>query len=215
MAVDSKQAITWTIAALCGGLGGAVLTQWYTNRSTVIEYTVTKTVIGEDQATVVPDLELKAGGTKLKSLHTYTVKFQHTSGPEIENVRVGFELTPAVRLIGTSSLSKPAEVHNFDCEPFKTHEKSVGTRCVVNRLSENVGAYSLAFATDADAKVVFSADGRHVQAKEVEISSAPNRSSGGAVGTIREGMLYILCIMMLLFVVKDVIRSELRRIGSS
>lgn len=97
MQFDLKQGITWMIAIVCGGLGGAFLNQWYANRSTVVEYSINKTVLGTDQTTVLPNFRVQIGDTALQSVFIYAVKLQYRSGPELENVRVGIRLlTPGV-----------------------------------------------------------------------------------------------------------------------
>ena len=140
--LDWKQGITWILAFGCGGLGGALFNQWYANRSTVVEYTLNKTVLGTDQTTVVPNFRVQVGDTALKTLYIYTLKLQYRSGPELENVKVGIGLlTPGVKLVGNTVTERPSEAFDFSCAAFESRTKSSGTTCTLRRLNSNVGAY--------------------------------------------------------------------------
>jgi hypothetical protein len=72
--LDWKHGVTWILAVGFGGVGGAFLNHWFSNRSTVVEYSVTKTVLGTDQTTVLPDFRLQVGDTALQTLFIYTLK---------------------------------------------------------------------------------------------------------------------------------------------
>lgn len=166
-----KQAVTWLIAIIFSGLGGAVLNNWIANRSTTIEYTINRTALGTDQTAVVPDFQV--GGASLQSLYIYSVKLQYSSGPELENAKVGIDLlTPHVKLVGKTVPEGPSEVFRISCEPFESRPKSSGTICSLGRLSSNVGAYTVSFATDADAKINVSIDAKNTQLKQAGIPGA-------------------------------------------
>ncbi len=95
-----KQYVTWAIAAICSGLGGAVFTYVILTRSTTIEYTINRTALGTNETAVVPDI--KVGDTSLKSLYIYSIKLQYASGSELENAKVGIDLAnPSVKSVGT------------------------------------------------------------------------------------------------------------------
>jgi hypothetical protein len=177
MKESARQAITWVIAIGFGGLGGAVLNNWLANRSTTIEYTINRTALGADQTAVIPDF--KVGGAPLEALYIYSVKFQHASGPELENAKVGIDLsTPNVKLIGKTVPEGPSEVFRITCEPFESRVKSSGTICSVGRLSSNVGAYTVSFATDTDAAISLSIDAKNTQIAQAGITGVgtPDRS---------------------------------------
>ena len=171
----------------CGGLAGAIFTQWYTNRSTVVEYTVNKTVLGTDQTTVVPNFRVQVGDTTLRTLYIYTVRLQYRSGPEIENAKVGVELTaPSLGLIGNTVVEKPSEALDFACAPFQVRSVSSGTTCNLRRLNSNVGAYTVSFATDEDARVEVSIDAKNTRLTHAETADS-NRSLpvwGLAIGVL-------------------------------
>src|ERR1700733_12875066 len=172
MQFDLKQGTTWMIAIVCSGLGGAFLNQWYANRSTVVEYSINKTVLGTDQTTL-PNFRVQIGDTALQSVFIYAVKLQYRSGPELENVRVGIRLlTPSVKLVGNTVVEKPGEAFDFNCAAFETRTKSSGTTCALRRLNSNVGAYTVSFATNEDAKIEVSIDAKNTQVRQAEIPSA-------------------------------------------
>jgi hypothetical protein len=157
--------ITWGIAIVCSGLGGAVLNTWYANRSTIIEYTITRTALGADQTAVIPDF--RVGATSLQSLYIYSVKLQYRSGPEIESAKVGIGLlTPNVKLIGKTVPEGPSQVFHISCDPFGSQSKSSGTTCSVGRFSPHVGVYSVSFATDTDARIDVSVDAKNAQVRQ-------------------------------------------------
>jgi hypothetical protein len=45
-----KQLTTWMITIVFSGLCGGLFTNWYANRSTVIEYSVNKTVLAQSNS---------------------------------------------------------------------------------------------------------------------------------------------------------------------
>jgi hypothetical protein len=170
MRLDWKQIITWILAVVFSGLGGAVLTLWFANRSTVVEYSINKTVLGTDQTTVVPNFRVQVGETTLQTLFIYTLKLQYRSGPEIENAKVGIGLlTPGVMLVGNTVAERPSEAFDFSCAPFDVRPKSSGTTCILRRLNSNVGAYAVSFATSEDAKIDVSIDAKNTQVRQAEI----------------------------------------------
>jgi hypothetical protein len=67
--LDWKQSVPWVLTLTCGGLAGSIFTQWYINRSTVIEYRLNKTVLGTDQTTVVPNFRVQVGNTSVQTLY--------------------------------------------------------------------------------------------------------------------------------------------------
>jgi hypothetical protein len=165
------KAITLLITALCGGLGGSVLTNYLASRSTTIEYTINRTALGTDQTAVIPDF--KVGGTPLQALYIYSVKFQYSSGPELEGAKVGIDLsTPNVKLIGKTVPEGPSEVFRITCDSFEGRAKSSGTTCSVGRLSSNVGAYTVSFATDTDVTILLSIDAKNAQIKQAGVPGA-------------------------------------------
>jgi len=172
-----KQAITWTVAIVCSGLGGAIFNNWYSNRSTVIEYSINRTVLGTDQTTVVPNFRVQVGNTVVQSLYLYTIKLQYSSGPELENARIGIGLTtPGAKLVGNTVTEKPGEAFEFNCAPFETGSKSSGTTCILRRLSPHVGAYVISFATDTDSKINVSIDAKNALVRHAE-TGAPEELS--------------------------------------
>ncbi len=198
MKESTKQAITWVIATCFGGLGGAVLNNWLANRSTTIEYTINRTALGADQTAVIPDF--KVGGAPLEALYIYSVKFQHTSGPELENAKVGIDLsTPNVKLIGKTVPEGPSEVFRITCEPFESRVKSSGTRCSVGRLSSKVGAYTVSFATDTDAKITLSIDAKNTQIEQAGITGAGTPDRGKSIPSILTTMLFSLLAAIIAF----------------
>ena len=100
--IDFKQIVTWIIAITCAGLSGSVVGIWWTNRSSVVQYTVTHTVLGTNQSTVVPNFKIQVGDVVLESLYLFTLKIKHESGPEIENATVGIEIKPSVKFVGNT-----------------------------------------------------------------------------------------------------------------
>src|SRR5208337_1886018 len=112
----------------------------------------------------------KVGGAPLEALYIYSVKFQYRSGPELENAKVGIDLsTPNVKLIGKTVPEGPTEVFRITCEPFESRVKSSGTICSVGRLSSNVGAYTISFATDTDATIGLSIDAKNTHLEQAGI----------------------------------------------
>jgi len=188
-----KQAITWLIAIGFGGLGGAFFNNWYANRSTVIEYSVNRAVLGTDQTAVVPNFRVQVGDTSLQSLYIYTVRVQYSSGPELENAKIGIGLlTPNVKLVGKTVAEKPSEAFDISCGPFETGPKSSGATCTVRRFNSHVGAYAVSFATDADAKVDVSVDARNTQVKQAGIAGTSEASASSTVTAIFLGFVVVL-----------------------
>jgi len=77
MAFEMRQGVTWLIAILCSGSAGALFTQWYTNRSTVMEYSVNKTVLGSSDETtesLVPKVQIQVDAKQYQKLYIYSVK---------------------------------------------------------------------------------------------------------------------------------------------
>jgi len=173
MKIDWKQLITWLIAFTCGGLGGGVFTQWYINRSTVVEYSINRTVLGTDQTTVVPHFRVQVGDTTFEKLYLYTLKLQYSSGPELENAKVGIGLLAPnsdVKLIGNVVTEKPGEAFYFNCAPFEAGPKATGTTCTLRRLNSNVGAYTISFAMNEDARVDVSIDAKNTQLRKIDVA---------------------------------------------
>src|ERR1700722_13592830 len=160
-----RQVITWAIAAIFGGLGGAVLNNLLANRSTTVEYTINRTALGSDQTTVIP--EFKVGGTSLQSLYIYGVKLQYGSGPELEKAKVGIDLgTLAVKPIGKIVPDGPSPPFAVACDPFFASTKSIAAVCSIGRLGPNVGSYTISFATDTDVRIGLSIDAKNTQLKQ-------------------------------------------------
>ncbi|MGH9628199.1 MAG: hypothetical protein ACRD7E_07655, partial [Bryobacteraceae bacterium] len=125
---DHKQIIPWIIAVV-SGVGIPVLAIWYANRPTEIQYSTSKTVLGTDETTVVPQFRVQVGDTILQRLYLHTIRIQHQSGPEIENAKIGIELIPSVKLVGNTVTEAPGEVYNFECAEFAVRPASTGTTC--------------------------------------------------------------------------------------
>ncbi len=155
-----NQIITWVIALTCGGLGGAFFNQGYVNRSTVIRYSVTKSVLGGDSAssTVVPDFRLQVGDQAIRALWIHTIRLEFASGPEIENAAIGIHLSKPVKLLGRTITRDPGEALHINCDPFVVRPDSSATLCKVRRFNSNVGAYDISFATDGDTSIGLSID---------------------------------------------------------
>lgn len=165
--LDWKQALTLVVSFSSGGLAGAVFNQWYTGRSTVLEYTITRTVLGSEQATVVPNFRVQVGDTSFQTLHLYTIKIRHVSGPELENAKIGIALlNPAVKLVGNTVRATTGVAFDFTCAPFEARTESTVTTCILGRLS-STAAYALSFATDNDVQIRVSVNAKNTQIREV------------------------------------------------
>lgn len=162
-------------------------------------------MLGTDQTTVVPDFRLQVAGTVLQRLYLYTVKIQYRSGPELENAKVGVELTPNATLIGNTVPEAPGQVYAFQCAPFSGRAKSNGTTCVVSRLNSHIGAYSLSFATDKDVSVGMSIDAKNSEINLADITS-PRDSSDFVIMFCLVGAL-----LMGIFTLSMVFRDFRRR----
>jgi len=167
-----KQGVTWVIAIVFSGLGGAVLNNIISSRSTIIEYTISRTAVGADQAAVIPDF--KVGGNSLQSLYIYTVKLQYSSGPELEGAKLGIDLgTAAVKPVGKIVSDGPSPLFAISCGPFAPGAKTTASVCSIGRLSSNVGAYTVSFATDADTAIGLSIDAKNTHLKQAGAPEGP------------------------------------------
>src|ERR1700691_847908 len=156
----------------------SLFNNWYVNRLTVIEYSLNRTALGTtDQTTVLPNFRIQVGddNRSLQSLYIYGIKLQYSSGPELENARVGIGLHPILNangwgpqigFVGKTVVEKPSEAFGITCEPFVIGRDSSGTTCMVRRFNSHVGAYEVSFATSADAKIDVSVDAKNTQARQ-------------------------------------------------
>jgi hypothetical protein len=207
-----KQVITWLIAITFGGLGGAFFNNWYANRSTVIEYSVNRTVLGTDQTTVVPDLRIQVGGASLQALYIYTVKLQYISGPELENARVGIGLqTSSSKLVGNTVAERPGEAFAIGCEPFEARNKSSGTTCMVRRFNSHVGAYTVSFATDSDAMIDVSVDAKNTRVRQAGIPGTPEASTLSVVTWAFSAIAFLAAVLGFIFSSRSQVGRESHR----
>ncbi|MGO8788985.1 MAG: hypothetical protein ACLQVL_16590 [Terriglobia bacterium] len=203
-----KLAIGWLIAICFGGLAGALFNNWYVNRSTVIEYSVNRTVLGTDQTTVVPNFRIQVGDTSLQSLYIYSIKLQYSSGPELENAKVGVGLHPSVKLVGKTVVEKPSEAFGISCEPFETELKSSGATCTVRRFNSHVGAYGVSFAADADAKIDVSVDAKNTEVRHAGLQGMPGTPDHGEpTWTLIAEVVALAVILLLLIQTKGLLRQ--------
>ncbi|MCU1328333.1 MAG: hypothetical protein JWN34_3703 [Bryobacterales bacterium] len=170
-----SQIITWVIAIVCSSAAGALGTQWYLNRSTVIRFSTTKSLVGGDgAASTVPNFRMQVGDQAIRSLYINTYRLQHASGPEVENAKIGFRLRGA-KPLGKTITREPGTALPFHCDEMSIiGPDSTSFLCTARRFNSNVGVYEVTFATDADVKVDLSIDAKNSQLEYREETGGKN-----------------------------------------
>jgi hypothetical protein len=155
-----KTILTVLVTLISGGAMGALITQYWTNRQTVVTYTINTTSIGAGEATrsVLPTLKLQLGDTEIPVVYTHTIDLVHDSGPELDQATVGVTFLGA-NVLGTIIATGPDPVHPIACKTFDPTTKSIV--CGVGRVSSGSDSYKIVVATDRNPEIKVTIDAKN------------------------------------------------------
>jgi hypothetical protein len=158
------------VALASGGLMGAIFTQYWTNRQTVVSYSINTTSLGAAETTrsILPSLRIQLGNIEIPVVYTHTIELRQSGGPELEQAKVAVTLKGGA-LLGDVLASGPDPVHQIICTRFEQSSSSLV--CTLGRISANNGPYRIVMATDKDPSIVLTIDGKNARIQEQDASA--------------------------------------------
>jgi hypothetical protein len=165
-----KTALTIFVTLVSGGAMGALITQYWTNRQTIVGYAVNTTSLGAGEATksVLPNLKLQLGSVEIPVVYTHTIELTHNGGPELDQATIGISLSGAA-ILGRLIASGPDAVHSMACKDFDQSTTSVV--CSVGRISSGNKPYKVTIATDRNPEIHVTMDAKNASMRPAHLEN--------------------------------------------
>jgi hypothetical protein len=199
------------IALATGGLGGAFFNAWWSNRSTVVTYTVTTTTIGTDQRvkSLLPDIKIQVGNQELPLIHTHTVELRPQSGPYSDRAEIALVFPPGVHLLSKAVTETASPLHKIGCSDLAN-----GATCQIGPLSPGNGFFRVSFAatgTNDSPEVTIVAKGVELAKAEAVLADRGSNRLNTVLSSLGSplGLFVLFCILSVFSWTSAIIRRSL------